>query len=493
MKRTFGKYIYVLAAVFIVLLVSCKDDMYDNSPNEPLKISQTKVTVGEKSTTIYISIYSRYDAWELSEVPEWCAISPASGDRGMTQKVTLEFAPNIETEAETRTATLTVTAGSVQKTIEIEQLDVELANPNDDPDKSLNKRIHEEYLKKWYYNSKAVGGLADYNNNYKSFFESYLIFRDDNTLDGKSWEDKQAAKEMKIPERYLYSHIERKPAAKASLVPLNFGMEFELINGSTYSANDIVARILYVMKGSPAEKAGLKRGDWFNEVNGITMQNYIRNNLKAQYNERIDSLVNPIEGVSPVLTMLNFRSSMGTLHHSGNTVTITPERYHGSPILYSNSLTGPIGLIKKTPDETPTFTGYLVYNGFDPAFRQELIDEFGRFKNQQLTHFILDLRYSKTGTVEMAKLMADLLVPEAARGKIFARYEFGDNAPQKNIEALFEPHANSLGMSTVFILTSKFTSGAAELLINALTGIPDHCRGRRNGGYEHRDGQTAAH
>ncbi len=236
--------------------------------------------------------------------------------------------------------------------------------------------------------------------------------------------------------------------------------------------NQIWAVVKYVHPDTPADRAGIKRGSWFYKVNDIRMQDYVTNNKIHQYNERIDSLVNPIEGVSVKLGMLRFQSLGKTLQDRNESITITPERFQGDPILYSNSRTG---LIERRDINTEeiTRTGYLVYNSFDPKFRTNLINEFAAFKEKNPTHFILDLRYNKTGTVEMAKLMADLLVPEEARGETFAKYEFSDNSTKGTETALFEPEDNSIQIKTLFILTSRHTTGAAELLINALDGLSE--------------------
>lgn len=472
-KKT-GKYFYLLTAAIAVLLVSCKDDMYDNGPKEPLKISQTNIKLGGEAGTVAISVTSQ-DSWEVSEVPSWLVVTPPSGRKGIS-RVTIGFHSNEDGPA-TRYATLKVTSGEIEKTIEIEQLTHDIEYPNQDQDWNLNTDIHTNVLNKWYYNGETINTKASYNMSCLRFFEAYLaVTLTENKLDGKKWADKTAAQDTEgFYERYLYSYIERKPGGtRPDQIPLNYGMEFDLVNGSPYSISHPVARILYVVKGSPADRAGLKRGDWFYKVNDIQMQNYETKNKIQQYNERIDSLVNPIEGVSIKLGMLSFQTLGRTLQDRKRSVTITPDRFHGDPILYSNSKTGLIQR-RNIKSEEMTRTGYMVYNSFDPSpiFKNNLVNEFAAFKQHNPTHFILDLRYNKTGTVEMAKFVADLLVPEEARDKVFANYKFSENSSKGTKTVLFEPNENSIQIDTLFILTSKHTTGAAELLINALYGIDD--------------------
>lgn len=55
-----------------------------------------------------------------------------------------------------------------------------------------------------------------------------------------------------------------------------YGMEFILTNDPTGTTAHTFARVLYVLPDSPAEKAGIQRGDWISAVNQdrITTDNY---------------------------------------------------------------------------------------------------------------------------------------------------------------------------------------------------------------------------
>lgn len=58
-------------------------------------------------------------------------------------------------------------------------------------------------------------------------------------------------------------------------ITLESGYEFILYNDSE-NANGVIGQIAYVKKGSPAENAGLKRGDKFTKINStnLTLDNY---------------------------------------------------------------------------------------------------------------------------------------------------------------------------------------------------------------------------
>ncbi len=473
------RYLYIL--LFATLAACAGDDMYDNSPDGPLELSQDHITVGKSATTVNLGVTAREATWTLSGVEDWFSINPSSGPQGITTIVitfTENADPNPEPDpddppdpdpddpepepdpdtdtdtepqtraTETRTATLTFSSGGVTKTVTIEQLPTDVTPPVQSPEYDVNKQIHEDLLNVWYYNGETRNAKADYNQSYKNFYESYLKTLTRNTLEGNTWSQNN--------DRYLYSYIERDPSG------LNYGMEFDLGN---YDGK-LVGRILYVEPEGPAAQAGLKRGDWFWKVNDQQMFNQINTAGRLQYNDRIDTLVNPIADFSPKLGMLTFRPFAAQLLDEGRTVTLTPTQFKGNPILGSqlirqNNLAG-----------EPTLTGYLMLNSFEPGYETEITSIFAGFKEGAVTSMILDLRYNKTGTAATAELVGNLIVPAEAAEMTFARYEFADGeAADSNHISKFEPHESSIGVPLVFVLTSSHTSGAAELLINALRGL----------------------
>ncbi len=489
------KYFHIILSVVAIAagLAACKSDWYDNSPNESLKLSLTKIKEGCKETKVSISVMSRKGRWSVTGVTDWCTVSPEGGEKGIS-KVLVHLTANTAEGAEDRTTILTFTPEgeeSAAKTIEVTQLeseDVPPRNPNEDLD--LNRTIHEKVINYWYYwNRETQNTNPDYNKNYYNFYTRFLgtISGDPLTYDGNTWSTDVR--------RYLYSYIERNPVGTAArnLPRLNYGMEFELVTKGSYNP---AARILYVLPGSPAAKAGLKRGDWFNrvgDINGklIAMDNWKpAGNQRYQYEDRIDSLLHPIEGFSPQLGMLRYYPAEDRLVDEGRTVTLTPERFNktrftGNPILYSNSTNS------GDPDQRPnnriivekstaegnkdTRTGYLVLLNMDYGWKDALSLEFDRFREQeQLTHFILDLRYCKSGSVEVAEMIGNRLVPTAANGRNFATYQFNPERSGLGKTTEFQAVSGvSLEVPTILIITSHITAGAPELLINALSGIND--------------------
>ncbi len=451
-------------------LSSCKDDYYDNTPDEPLRVSVDTILVGNKVQKVTIGVAARDAGWTMTGSEDWCAVNPASGETGITQ-VTVTFTSNDGEDARSRTTTFTFTSGDRTKNVVVEQLNTpSIPLPNEHPDKPINEAIYEK-LKAWYYNGEPESVSPDYNQSYDDFYFNYLSHLTRNEeFDGNIW--------SKNNERYIYSYIERNPVgtAAASKPRLNYGMEFDLGDFD----GRMVARILYVEPGSPAAAAGLKRGDWFYKVgnrNSPLADGEVNDDLKYPfyYNRLIDSLVHPVRGESVKLGLLSYRAAPfpGALLDEGRSVTLTPAEHPNNPILNAQVIED------KRNENSPVtgYTGYLMYNSFDPAYKNELIAEFTKFRNQpanqRIDKFILDLRYNKNGTVEMAELMGNLLVGDAkgVSGRTFASYKFNGKAPVADRTAKFASHPSGVGVDTVFVLTSSHTAGASELLINALKGL----------------------
>lgn len=452
MVRGLHIFLFCLAAA----MSSCKDDFYDNSPGGQLKLSTSTITFGLDAGAASVGVTATKGAWDVTGWESWCEPDIKNGEKGLTL-VTIVLMDN-NTAAE-RTATLVFSSAGSEKELVVTQLPTKLTMPNINPDHEVNEQIKEQIIDPWYYwNGEAKNTPADYNQGYRRFFQNYLQYMTENSLDGGVWSTRT--------ERYLYSRIERNPLGTdaAGLPPLNYGMEFDLSNYNCQGVN-LNARILYVVPGGPADLAGLKRGDWFNKVNGVAIQNYATNTPGLwQYNRTIDTLVNPVAGAVQRLDMQRINQSTQGLDNNG-TKTISPANFKGTPILHTSVLE------RTGVNSERVEIGYIVYTAFDPDYRNDLVSAFDVFRDSMVTHMVLDLRYNRSGTAQMAETMGNLLVPETVTD-VFARYEFNPDQSANDKTVNFAPDpAHGVGVDTVFVLTSPFTAGAAELLINALAGI----------------------
>ncbi|MFV8347500.1 S41 family peptidase [Flavobacterium sp. ZB4P13] len=231
----------------------------------------------------------------------------------------------------------------------------------------------------------------------------------------------------------------------------NNGVDFELRRKSDNS-NEVVGYVRYILPKSDAFPKDIKRGDIFYGVNGtqLTVSNY-------------QSL---LYGATESYT-LNF----ATLTYDSN----------NAPIFTPNGKA--VSLTKTILDENPIFInkvivngthkiGYLMYNGFYSNYDNQLNEAFGYLKSEGITDLVLDLRYNGGGSVLTSTRLASMITGTFT-GKVFAKLEWNKKNSDNNTNYLFPDKIdatpiNSLNRTTVYILTSKSTASASELIINGL-------------------------
>ncbi|HER40810.1 MAG TPA: peptidase S41, partial [Salinimicrobium catena] len=172
------------------------------------------------------------------------------------------------------------------------------------------------------------------------------------------------------------------------------GMEFGI--GRITNTNNIFGYLQYILPGSAAEEAGLKRGTVFTEVNGtkLTLNNF-SDLLDA------DSFTINIGHVEN-----------GSLVMTDETVTLTHSQYTENPVL-----------ISKVLDVDGQKVGYLMYNSFTADFDDELNAAFGELKASGVNELILDLRYNGGGSVESAVDLASMITGQY-EGEIFMKEQW---------------------------------------------------------------------
>ncbi|PZX92831.1 peptidase S41 [Flavobacterium aquariorum] len=232
----------------------------------------------------------------------------------------------------------------------------------------------------------------------------------------------------------------------------NDGVDFGLYRKASDS-NDIFGWVRYIIPNSDASTKDIKRGAIFYGVNGtqLTVSNYQTLLLNAE---------------NYTLNLADYNN--GQITPNGKSVTLTKTELSENPILINNVI------------ETGAHKiGYLMYNGFYPNYDSQLNDAFGSLKSQGITDLVLDLRYNGGGSVQTATRLASMITGQFT-DKVFSKQRWNDK-----INAYFEsedPSAlnnlftstiegttvNSLNLTKVYILTTKSTASASELVINGL-------------------------
>ena len=134
-----------------------------------------------------------------------------------------------------------------------------------------------------------------------------------------------------------------------------------------------------------------------------------------------------------------------------------------NPIFHTNIIDGSNGK-----------SGYLMYNQFTSTFDDELNEVFSNFKSNNIDNLILDLRYNSGGSVNSALLISSLITGQFT-DQVFSTEQWNseiqnywlNNDPEFLINR-FMNNGNSLNLNRVFIITSRSSASASELVINCL-------------------------
>jgi len=273
-------------------------------------------------------------------------------------------------------------------------------NPNTAP----NKWIHE-VMSYYYLWSDKMPSLANTKTDAKPTDYFYTLLNDYPKTDRFSWIDES------------FTNLQNQLNGVSTVLGVKNNAFY------TDNTNTSLAFVLaYVLKGSPAEKAGLKRGDIILKVDDQTITNS-------------ELQTNPI-------------------------LADTIIAWSGKKV------------------------GYLAYSQFLTSFDDSLRAIFGRFKTAGVNELVLDFRYNGGGYVVSSDLITNLTVKDAAArvGKVMNKKVYNatytayleKNSGSSAFETLFKSEANNLvTLNRVFVLTAGNTASASELVINNLLPFMD--------------------
>lgn len=304
---------------------------------------------------------------------------------------------------------------------------------------ALNKWIYENMSAYYYWCDEMPDIDYTEESNSEEYFEK-LLYSDD----GWSW----------ITDDYAAL------AAEYSGEPTTMGYY-----PSFYLLSDKVSVLMvvdYVYSNSPAEEAGLERGDIVLAIDNTQLDtsNYYDLYSGSSYSVQLAT----IEDNACSLT--------------GESIDMTAAVVTTDPSIYHTII-----------EENDYKIGYLVYVEFvcgdDNEFLDTLDTIFQEFKDEGVTDLVVDLRYNPGGDGDAAIHLASAIAPleVVSAEEVLVKLEYNDDLQayfevyktyySSYLEYNFSTDATNLDLDEVYFLTTSGTASASELVISGLAPYMD--------------------
>ena len=337
------------------------------------------------------------------------------------------------------------------------------------------QEVKDEYAAWKYVNAFAHGTMSQ-----------YYLWKDEiaKDLDAWDWEwSEPKAKVLNIRYSENGQEVDRwtrlfdNYSEETANIVTTYGFEYALFQAGSSKQLVLVTTLVY--PGSPAEKAGLKRGNLIVGLNNepITTDNYQQ------------------------LPTLASAELMVQTQSSQKVVKMQAVSMYEDPVVLDS--------IYRWDDKK---VGYLFYNQFNVLSCEKLISVCKRFKNEGVSELILDLRYNVGGTSVVHQLLASMLAPEenVVRNDVYLKRVYNKDYAeelQEEGESLgqilqsqmewtingekydYDLSDANIGITKLYVLTSGKTASASEALLIGLRPyldieiIGETTRGKFCGGY----------
>ena len=450
----------VAMAIATPMLTSCTGDDTDtkkpNVPNNPNKPSTEQnsytYTGGNKSceakessvsftfsTTAGFTLDTDKTSFVEFLTPEQSSVG---GDYNSTVKVKAN--PN----GEERKAGIYITVDGCERELmfTITQAGANVDNTTDNVLAYVDKRLKEEYYWLEEYNEKRM--TFDASLPADEYLDESLLSMTTNMADGGI--DYRG-------NRYVYSYIYALNAASASTRAASVsGYGIILSSGNYWEMNDAGTEfglaVEHVYPDSPADQAGLKRGDIISKYNGKTIT---ASNINDAWYDLYYSLSSNISvGVYDSATKKT------------NTLSFSAGSFKENPVAAS--------MVLELEDGPKV--GYLSYLSFDNNFDNELIEAMKSIKENGAEEMILDLRLNGGGSVNSSTILGSMLLDASYNDKVYGvlvRNEANEkpNTFCKITNSYSGKSLPRLGIKRLYVITTDNTASASEMVISGLRGL----------------------
>jgi C-terminal processing protease CtpA/Prc len=300
-------------------------------------------------------------------------------------------------------------------------------------DKGTNQYVNNwmyEQMKKYYLWNETIPKNTDLGLNPKTYFDQ-LLHKDD---------------------RFSYAINISLPETSPKSIRNNYGFDVSFIEFE----NKTYAAILYVLNDSPAERSGLKRGQFIKSINGVLVNNQNYSNLYAG----LTSSDKTILEVQEYASVSGFSTATQIEINRGFTFS-QPVKYH---VLTQNG----------------EKVGYIEIPHFDVGLAGIFLQIFNEFQNQSVTKIVIDLRYNGGGDVSSAAALSTILAPAIKPDDLFIVFKgnkngglvhktFAEALEMNEFQVSFEQlRAVHPPIQEVYVLCGSHTASASEIILNNL-------------------------
>ena len=226
-----------------------------------------------------------------------------------------------------------------------------------------------------------------------------------------------------------------------------YGLEFYT---TTVEGRALAARVLFVYPGSPAERAGIRRGEWITEVNGIKLT---ESNIGLLRNGGAMSVTRAACGFDEV----------NEAYVWTNTDTVGVETADFMPATPFACDT--------TYDIEGRRVGYVKLNSCHASGQHDAELRRVAAEMDGCDELVVDLRYCSRGDIAFAAGFASMLVGEGMADSTFVTKTYNDNHADNDSTVAFGNAARThLGLRGLYVIADEGTGGEFETLANGLRG-----------------------
>lgn len=483
----------IFAFILFVCGMACFSACYDKGKEDfsdiPGVLNETWPNVVECNPHGEVLVYTfeALNDWSVVSSDGWCEVFPAFGYKGKSNlKIVVD---RNETESK-RTATIIIKTEKYKDVIIFLEQEIETIEIKPESELSINLII-DDYLESYYlwngdYKKLSKDLTIPFVDVYDNYLRTTLMGMTTNTLDKKKRIIDYDGYGNPVYGYSLYSYVERISKSRVEHTQfsgVDHGIEksgkirsygfsriavVEVVNEEGYSTGEYEFAVQAIYPNSSASMFGVGRGVVIKQIDGKAV-------TKANYASLYLTLLNPTK--SNIHLLVKYPDKISE-------VTLTSTMLDPTPILFN-----------KVFEEEGSRIGYLVYDAFDAAYDNELLEVLADFKSKGVTELILDLRYNGGGHVISANMLAACLIGEDCKGHIFKYYRYNAsrmadiNGTQQSTGNTYDESVGlfgekykyndyfgvnlasySLNLKRLYVLTTESTASASETLINSMRG-----------------------